>query len=481
MMKYRKRRTYILFFVFLLISVPLLADGEGASSPGVSPSNNMVAGFTVKDLRQSMVTENTDLRKMWEDVAQSLLDVKDAKAGYSPTIDLQVSGTYMFNPPVGPITLSTDEILNGLGLSSIPGVDPNGYVTIYDGMENTLYQFSLSLTQPVFTWGKIPKSVKLYQLVAEVRQLQLASKQSELEAELETRVASLWYLDRIMTLLVEQQGYAARLVELARQGEANGMILHQDVLEAEIQAKQLDITVQETNEKFESVLLGLRTLTGIPDLLWPMIDFKSDESAYLALLDRKYDLLEVQATSSMQNSLKMLDKLQSVASYAQDIAEASVYWKPDLALVVDLGYGGSRFPLVEKDWYRQDMYTANLTVAIKTTVWDGGKKLNDIKRAKSSAESSSVDKDAALATIRRTLREQWLAMDLAKSKIEYQQLKISVARSKIDQQRTLFDSGYGDESALLQAQIEECTARIELEQQKLALANAYYTIRYLTG
>jgi outer membrane protein TolC len=72
-------------------------------------------------------------------------------------------------------------------------------------------------------------------------------------------------------------------------------------------------------------------------------------------------------------------------------------------------------------------------------------------------------------------------MDLAKSKIEYQQLKISVARSKIDQQRTLFDSGYGDESALLQAQIEECTARIELEQQKLALANAYYTIRYLTG
>lgn len=467
---------------FLLVTMLCLACGGLSFGAVDSVGENLPTGYTLGMLTQTMVKDNTDLRKLREDVAQSLLDVKDAKAGYSPTIDLQVSGTYMFNPPIGPITVSTEQIMNGLGISGYPGgIDPNGYIRIYDGMENTMYQFGLTLTQPLITWGKIGKSVKLYQEVAEVRQLQLTSQQSQLETELETRLASLWYLDNIRTLLVEQQGYAARLVELATQGEANGMMLHQAVLEAQIQAKQLDITMHEIDEQFDKLMLGVQKLTGMNDLTWDQINFTPDEQDYLDMLFRDYKLLESQALSPMQDSLRMLDKLQRVSLYTQDIAEASVYWKPDFALVVDVGYGGSRFPLIEKDWYRQDSYTANVTIGMKTTVWDGGKKLNDIKRAKSSVESSAVDKDAAMQTIRQTLREQWLAMDLAQSKIEYQELKISVAQSKIDQQRTLYDSGYGDESDLLQAQIEECTARIELEQQKLALSNAYYMVKYLSA
>ncbi len=481
-MKQPKLRFILFISISLLVLSPVFAGTDSLSPDNPSPvATSLSTGYTLQVLRQAMIKDNTDLRKMRQDVTQSLLDVKDAKAGYSPTIDLQISGTYMFNPPVGPITISTEQIMNGLGVSGIPGMNPNGYVTVYDGMENTMYQFGLSLTQPLITWGKIGKSVKLYEEVSEVRQLQLTSQQSQLETELETRLASLWYLDRIRTMLVEQQGYAARLVELARQGEANGMLLQQDVLEAQIQAKQLDITLQEVREQFDKLMLGVRKLTDMPDLTWNQISFAPDEAAYLELMARDYDLLEVQALSPMQDSLRMLDKLQRVSLYTQDIAEASIYWKPDFALMVDVGYGGSRFPLIEKDWYRQDSYSANITIGMKTTIWDGGKKLNDIKRAKSSVESAAVDKDAAMATIRQTLREQWLAMQLAQSKIEYQELKISVAQSKIEQQQKLYDSGYGDESVLLQAKIEECTARIELEQQKLTLCNAYYMVKYLSS
>ncbi len=479
------KRQYERFLLFLLVglasgSVSLFAvNGPvAADETSMSELHVLASGYTLEMMKAQMLKDSTDLRKLREEVTQSLLDVKDARAGYSPTIDLQVSGTYMFNPPVGPITVSSDDLANAMGLPANPA---GGYITLYEGMENTLYQFSLSLTQPLITWGKIGNSVKLYQEVSEVRQLQLTSQQSQLQTELETRLASLWYLDRIRILLAEQRGYAARLVELARQGEANGMLLRQDVLEAQIQAKQLDITLEEVGEQFDNLLLGVQKLTGLPDLTWDQISFTPDEAAYLEMMGRDYDLLEVQALSPMQDSLRMLDKLQRVSLYAQDIAEASVYWKPDFALKVDVGYAGSRFPLIETDWYRKDSYSANITIGMKTTVWDGGKKLNDIKRAKSSVESAVVDKDAAMATIRQTLREQWRAMQLAQSKIEYQDLKISVAQSKISQQQKLYDSGYGDESALLQAKVEDCTARIELEQQKLALANAYYMVKYLAS
>ncbi|MBP5757287.1 MAG: TolC family protein, partial [Spirochaetales bacterium] len=64
-----------------------------------------VAAYTVDELSSSMLAKNPDILKAREEVTKADLDVRDAKGGYSPTIDLTVTGSYIANP-IDPIRIN---------------------------------------------------------------------------------------------------------------------------------------------------------------------------------------------------------------------------------------------------------------------------------------------------------------------------------------------------------------------------------------
>ena len=438
--------------------------------------------FSRLQMIDALNLNNNELNTLHEEYAQSLLDVKNAKAGCGPSIDLTVSGTYMLNPPIDSIVLNVDDVLNSIQWPS--GIQPtsNGqYITLYDGMENSLYSFQLELTQPVYTWGKLSTAIKLYQEVSNVKQIQINSKYKQLIAELNTRLASLYYLQEIQTHLLKEKEYSDRLIKIAEEAEANGLLLHQDVLEAKISAQQISIAQQNVQEQFSNVLLGIQKMIGNSSINNTNISFTPDEKSFLDYSNLDRTVLEQNALDKSQDTFQMLDSLKLISEYSTKIANASVYWKPDFAIKMSLGYGGSRFPFLEQDWYRQNDYTTNFTLALKTTVWDGGKKLNEIKRSESKEELANINISDTTLTIKQKLHEQFNTIDLNKTKIEYQKLKIETQLSKIAQQQQLFNSGYGSEKDLLQAQIEKLNFEIELLQNKLSLAGACYTAAYLTG
>ena len=433
-------------------------------------------------LMQKIDTNNNELKNLREECAQAILDVKNAKAGMGPTIDLTVSATYMTNPMIDPIVLNVDEMLNSIDWpDGISAPSSGQFITLYDGMEKTYYNFQLEITQPIFTWGKITNAIKLYEEVAFVKQMQMASKRKQMGTELDTRMVSLYYLEQIQNMLLSQNEYASRLVQICEDAERNGLVLHQDTLEAKINAQQIDISAKGVQEQYSNVLLGIQKLTGDTKLTFKDVNVEPNEESYMDFAKKDRAELRKKAISQEQDSFTMLRSLEKISGYAKQIANASVYWKPDFALQATIGYAGSRFPFAEADWYRQDDYTANFTIAFKTTVWDGGKKLNEIKRSESQQNVAAINYNDAERSILQTLTEQFNAMDLALTKIEYQKLKMETLDSKIQQQEKLFSSGVGSEQDLLQAKIDRTTAEIELLQQKLSLAAAVNTIKFLTG
>ena len=436
--------------------------------------------YTKEELISELKNKNNELQILNQEYQQSLIDVKNAKAGLGPTVDMTVSGTYFLNPPIDSIVLNVDDILNSIDWPDGINVNSNGqYLTLFDGMENTFYSFQLEVTQPIYTWGKIKTAIKLYEKISEVKLLQINSKEKQLKAELDTRLVSLIYLSKIKSLLQTQDEYATRLVKFSEDAQRNGILLQQDVLEAKISAQQINIAQQEVEEQFYNVLLGVQKLTDNQNLTLENIDFIHDENKFYEFANKNRNELLEKATSKTQETFLILSNLEQISKYTTDIAKASVYWKPDFALKMSLGYGGSRFPFIETDWFRQDDYTTNFTVALKTTVWDGGKKLNEIKKSQSKEITATINYEDALISIKQKLQEQFNVIDLALSKIEYQKLKLETLDSKIKQQEQLFNSGYGSEKDLLQAKIDRTTAEIELEQNKLSLAGAYYTAKFI--
>lgn len=443
-------------------------------------SQETVNSYTIDELSNQLKINNSELKILNQEYQQSLIDVKNAKAGLGPTIDLTVSGTYFLNPPIDSIVLNVDDILNSITWPDSMDIKPSGqYLTLYDGMENTFYSFQLDVTQPIYTWGKLKNAIKLYEKVSEIKQLQISSKEKQLQTELNTRIVSLFYLSQIETLLNTQDEYANRLVKISEDAQKNGILLEQDVLEAKISAQQINITQQEIKEQFFNLLLSIQKMTGNQNLELANINFTPNENIFYEFANRNRDELFSKALNTTQDTFLILENLEQISQYTTKIAQASVYWKPDFALKLSLGYGGSRFPFLEKDWFRQNDYTTNFTLALKTTVWDGGKKINEIKKSKSKEEIAGVNYDDTVLSLKQKLQEQFNVIDLALSKIEYQKLKLQTLDSKIKQQEQLFNSGYGSEQELLQAKIERTTAQIELEQNKLTLAGACSTAAFL--
>ena len=447
-------KKFILFIVVLLISNTLFATET----------------YNYDSLASTLRLNNTKLQAAYQDVVQAKLDTKDAKANYHPTIDLTVSGSYIINP-IGPITVNASEL----------GLPYNQYITLYKGMEKTLYQTSLSLQQPIFTWGKISNGVKALKEVESVRSLQLTDTENQLNAELKSRLSAIYYMDDIISLLNEQKSYADRLVELAHAAQEQGIMLAQEVKENEINALQVDVTLSEINAQYSSNLTALRTMTGLLDLTREDISYIPDEESFYSLAKEDRNALIKSATSQSQPTLQMLSHMQSAMEYSEKVSKASVYWKPDFALQVSASYGGSRLPLVETDWYRQDDYNGMVTVAFKTTVWDGGKALNNIKRSESNVANAIISRDEAINTIITTLSEQFANQDMAIAKISYLDLKEETLVSKVEQKILLQSYGNASEADVLNAQIELTTCRLERLQEKLKLAQASYLIEYLTG
>ena len=447
-------KKFILFIVVLLISNTIFATET----------------YNYDSLASSLRPNNTKLQAAYQDVVQAKLDTKDAKANYHPTIDLTVSGSYIINP-IGPITVNASEL----------GLPYNQYITLYKGMEKTLYQTSLSLQQPIFTWGKISNGVKALKEVESVRSLQLTDTENQLNAELKSRLSAIYYMDDIISLLNEQKSYADRLVELAHAAQEQGIMLAQEVKENEINALQVDVTLSEINAQYSSNLTALRTMTGLLDLTREDISYIPDEESFYSLAKEDRNALIKSATSQSQPTLQMLSHMQSAMEYSEKVSKASVYWKPDFALQVSASYGGSRLPLVETDWYRQDDYNGMVTVAFKTTVWDGGKALNNIKRSESNVANAIISRDEAINTIITTLSEQFANQDMAIAKISYLDLKEETLVSKVEQKNLLQSYGNASEADVLNAKIELTTCRLERLQEKLKLAQASYLIEYLTG
>lgn len=431
--------------------------------------------LTVDSLENSMMINNTSIQSAKSEISKALLDYKDAKAGLTPKVDLTVTGSYLCNP-IDSIRINLGDYLNDNSILNGFGSD---YITVYEGQEKTYYQFSLSATQPLFTWGKLTNAIKLYEDVYKIRQLQYSDSVEKASTEVKTRFAVLYYLYQIEELLEEQQTISNRLVELSDAAFENGMMLETDALGARVKASQIDVAKAQIEQQIIQMKTALTNLTGVSD--FDQLDF--DENAFeqqIADVESiDYSSLLGRATADLRNNIQILILLQDVSKLTEKISQFSQNWIPDMALVVSANYQGARLPLVEKDWFGKDDWDATVTIALKTTVFDGGAATRAYKKSKEESSQAVINTDDAKLQISTALTESYSSISVCESQINYQKALADQLNSKIAVQKKLLDSGYGSEADYLQVVLEYNNTKLEILQLNIQLATALYTVNYL--
>ena len=430
--------------------------------------------YTFDDLMSAIESSNTDIRKSDQAILESHYDTLDAKGAYTPTIDLLLTGTYMANPSLGPIKVSPSDVKGLPDIMASVWTDP---IDVSMKMDNNRVQGQLTLTQPIYTWGKISNAVKLYETVESLRTMERNDKLDQKETELRTRLDALYWMGEIYDLLDSIDETADRLISIAETGKENGMLLEEDVLDAKIQQRQSDVARRELDSQYSAVIEGLRTLTGIPDLSPDMIDYTPDTSLYDSILSMDSEEIKSMAVSPDSLPLRMLSGMGDVQEYRKNIAKGSIYGLPDIALQVSASYSG----VIDSNWLDSDTWGVNITLALTTNLWDGGKKLNDIKRAESGIKSAELDYEAAVRTIEENAVSAYNEAMLSMEKIEYLEAKADLNDSKIAKEERRLELGTSSESDVLTMKLDSLQNESELLSERIKLSASVSTLMYLTS
>ena len=443
-------------------------------------SSLLYASITIEDAEEMMMRNNPDIRSAEEAVVQAGLDLKDSKASFSPTISISGSMTYMSEPLVGPVIMESSDILSQMGLGSYSDM-ASGYVTLYDGMENTMYMGTLSLTQPLITWGKLGKAVDLYKNILTAQSLRKDDTVAQNKAELRIRVWSMKYLEEMEGLVDEAMALSKELVDIAKSSYENGMILRQDWLEAEISSLEVEVKKAELDDNYSSLMEGLRSLIGDYSVSYSDFILPEDESFLYKYRESNLDDLILAATGEDSNNLKAIKNLIGAYTNQKTIADRSLYGIPDFALQAQLTYSSSRLPFIETGWKQNDNDSLNLSIGFKTTLWDGGKAINDVKRAQSNIRSAESQYDSALSQIRVAVTSNYNGMMKNIANIQYQSEKIQNLEMELENIRIGLSYGQNSVSDEKQKMLEIVEAKSNLLASKIALVQNVYTLDYLVG
>jgi len=433
---------------------------------------------TIDQLLSNVEKNNSNVIVAKNDLYQASLDLKDAKSSYQPTISLQMTGSYIGNPIDAEEYLDEDivELMNGDSIK----IFKDEYSSFKDGMDDTFWSFGLTAIQPIFTWGKISNSVNLAEKVYDVRVLNYDDTLNKAKVEVKTRSISLFLLSKIRNILLDQQDISTRLVSISEDSKNNGMLLETEALKVKVDARKIDVALKKIDQQIVLIETELKKLTGVTVSYKDLEMTDADVAAYIAEFELfDFDKMLDDSLSDARTTFKMLQSLSVVADYANKIAEGSVNWKPDFAIVATAGYGGSKLPGIQDEWKIKDDWNATVTVALQTTVWDGGKTSRAVEKTAIAYENTLVDIEAAKDTVKSTFIQSKTDYEVCKSEIDYLGALADQLDSDIAVKKTLMDSGYGSEIDWLQARIERKTCEIDTIEQQISLISAANTLEYL--
>ena len=451
--------------------------------------------LTYDDLRSSMSANNTALLSAGEEYTSALIDVEDAKSNYHPQIGYTVAGSYVLNHQTmdldlggikewargqEPVKIETNimgtPIPVPFAMSSVTDTLPDSYNMVVD-VSDPYLSASISLVQPIYTWGKVTSNVKMNEEIAQAKALQIGDTQAQLDAQLKALLASLYYLKDFDDILQEMKSDADELVDIARSGSEAGVALSQDVAQAQVGAKQLELAIVQVRTQVDTLVSQLETLTGIRGLTPEMIDYVPDEDFYDQIANADRRILELQATGNGQATMQMLDHMVSATQYAQKAADRSMYVVPDIALSVSADYSAP----MTRDFVEHSAWGVTVAVALQGTIWDGGQRLNDRDRAESATRSAQIARQQAVDTIRTTLAQNFASTDLALAQIDYQDADIAMLEDQLAVEETKLEYGTGSRQDVIQKRIELNQAKLDRLTSRITLATSCHTVEYLTG
>jgi outer membrane protein len=392
----------------------------------------------------------------------------EARSQRYPRLALEASASYLANPPEG-ITVHKGE------LATFPIVIPAEDIVFVEDAEPTYYKLGATLTQPIYTSGKIAAGIRLAELDRAAAGTELDRQRRSTRRETARAYHGAVLAALSLPHLSAMRAAYADVVADRRASFDEGTVTRQAVLDAEASLASLDARTVAAREARSSALEALAALTGLAAAdLDPVNGFRD------ACPELDEERLTAQALDGSPDLASARTRLEQ-AGVKRDLERAGAELHPDLALSVAGSVSGQRTPFVGSDWTDSWDWSVVVSVGAKATAFDSGASRARISAASADREAAAAALSQAEKLLRLSVRKAVEAARNAAAALGERRAKLALAVETAKNARVSFENDVATRGEARLAEIARLAAVLDLESAGAALEDANGEIEYCTG
>lgn len=459
-----------IFFIFTLLLFSI-----------ISISFDQSEEYTLQNLIDYAISNNTEITQLDLDIKKAEFDLIIAKAKKFPIISFSVSLSYLTNP-IGPVSITAGQfgsITTSNGDILIPPED----MIIFEGMEKTMYQFKITIDQPIFTWGKIDNAIKLYELLVNAAKLKKIEKIYEIKTKIKIYYYCLFYMNNIVDAMDQQKLILDRILNISKQSYDNGFITYSDYLQTIVAHKEFEFNYKRITSEKQKIINDLKSILNFPKDKELKINYnefeKKLDSSKIKFFSIPSNLWDLALQNNLQ--LKQLDIFKKVVEKQYEIISSSTYLKPDIGIRIEISYYGPRFPILETGWFTSDDYNITISFGLSAPIYDAGSIEAKIKQSKNELAKVLVQIEYAYQNLSNLLIQMQLKCEVNKAKIEYYLSKIQADNEIIKLKENVFNEGELNEVDFLKFKSNLYTDLISLYLEAIDYYTNYFSMEAICG
>lgn len=408
-------------------------------------------------------------------------DKKAAVANFLPTFKAEYQHTWLDERPTfeipaqpgmtipgGTYDVTLDLTGLGLGTPTIPITFPDMTTpptpaTELPAGKDEIESVTVSMTQPLFTGGKIWQGYKISKLKEMTAKLQVADVYSQITFQTRKTFYDVLKAREFVRVAEKAVEMGESLRQRAQDFYDVGMISKNQLLEAEVKLAEFQQNLTTAKTSYELARTGLGLLIGYRDNELPVVTGELEYVTFEADLNEciRTGLADRPDVKTARIQAEMADRATKV-EYAN--------WMPDVALVGTYKH--------ETGSFTSDEDILSLTLGAQWTFWQFGKKYHKIRSASSIAKAAQdnlkMKRDRAILEIKQAyiqIRQADANLHTARTSLDNAEENLRVVQARFRQQMaTSFDVLKAQtmlteaETSVVGALADYMTARADLDR-----------------
>ena len=452
---------YILY-ILLLIIIPINKVFSEQTALCLEEALN-IALSNSRRIKQKTVS----LRKSEHALAQ-------ANTEAFPIITLEASTSYMLNPLEG-VTVGQGELGE---IEIAPGVFvplPDRDIVMIPDVEPTYFKIGATLTQPIFTWGKITNAIDIAALGVDISFIELEQAKQELKRNVKIAYFGAVFSKRSYQILADLVVITEEILKDRELAYGEGLITFQAVLEARSQLAQLKKMFIQAEEGYYS---ALATLCFLLDLEEVDILLTSTYRTELPPLDEEALKQEVYTNSF---ALKILRKQLGQAQKNVAIKQGDSLFLPDIVFKITFDVAGQHVPFITENW--TDTWNINLTFSLGTSLdlFDSTRSYWKIKQAEDDVELAMLCLTQLASSLDLKTRQAFEKVRITYYTILEEQAKLEQAKESYKNAQFSYENQVITREKEHMAKLFLHTTEIEYERALFEFEMALTNLEFLAG